>query len=135
MRLGARAAFTDSTYGDFVTPNVFEEGGETINGVDNLLQLDGNEVQLSPKYNITLLASYEFDLGDKGRIVPATSIQLSDSYTTNDLLFRLVRKIAIKNTMPALHGIRPIMSGPYAHMFKMQVMSLFCLERFALAVT
>ncbi len=87
LRLGARAAFTDSTYGDFVTPNVFEEGGETINGVDNLLQLDGNEVQLSPKYNITLLASYEFDLGDKGRIVPATSIQLSDSYTTNDLPF------------------------------------------------
>lgn len=87
LRLGVRAAFNDSTYGDFVTPNVFQEGGETINGIDNLFQLDGNQVQLSPDYNITLLASYEFDLGENGRIVPAGSLQLSDSYFTNDLPF------------------------------------------------
>jgi iron complex outermembrane receptor protein len=87
LRLGARAAFNNSEYGDFVTPNVFQEGGETINGIDNLFQLDGDQVQLSPDYNITLLGSYEIELGEHGRITPSVSLQLSDSYRTNDLPF------------------------------------------------
>lgn len=87
LRFGVRGSFNDSTYGDFVTPNVFQEGGETINGIDNLFQLDGDQVQLSPDYNITFLVSYDAELGDYGRITPSASLQLSDSYKTNDLPF------------------------------------------------
>jgi len=87
LRFGIRGSLNDSTYGDFVTPNVFEEGGETINGIDNLFQLDGDQVQLSPDYNITFLVNYNIELGDYGRIAPTASLQFSDTYKTNDLPF------------------------------------------------
>jgi iron complex outermembrane receptor protein len=87
LRFGVRGSLNDSTYGDFVTPNVFQEGGQTINEIDNLFQLDGDQVQLSPDYNITLLVSYDAELGDYGRITPSASLQFSDAYKTNDLPF------------------------------------------------
>lgn len=87
LRLGVRGSLNDSTYGDFVLSNPFEEGGETINGINNLFQLDGDQVQLSPDYNITFLISYDAELGGYGRIRPSASLQFSDSYRTNDLPF------------------------------------------------
>jgi len=87
LRLGLRGSLNDSTYGDFVLSNPFEEGGETINGKDNLFQLDGDQVQLSPDYNMTFLISYDADLGEYGRLTPSASLQFSDAYRTNDLPF------------------------------------------------
>lgn len=85
--LGVRGALNNAEYGDFITPNVFEEGGEVINGINNLVQLDGEQVQLTPDYSVTFLATYEWDFGDAGRLVSQTNLLLSDSYRTNDLPF------------------------------------------------
>lgn len=85
LTLGVRGTLNNAEYGDFITPNVYETGGETINGIDNLVQLDGLQVQLTPDYSFTFLVTYEWDLGDNGRIVSQNSLFLSDSYRTNDL--------------------------------------------------
>lgn len=85
LTIGVRGAFNDAEYGDFVTPNVYQSGGETINGVDNLVQLDGLQVQLTPDYSFSFIVSYEWDLGDYGRVVSQNTLFLSDDYRTNDL--------------------------------------------------
>lgn len=82
--LGARIALQDASYGDFVLPNVFQEGGETIEGVNNLFQLDGMQVQNSPDVTITLLSNYTLDLGSNGRLMPGISLYYSDEYRADD---------------------------------------------------
>ena len=84
LMLGARISLQDASYGDFVLPNVYQEGGETINGNDNLFQLDGLQVQHSPDYTITLIGSYSFDLGANGRIEPGITLFASDEYRADD---------------------------------------------------
>lgn len=79
------ATLTDAQYGDFVTPNPLASGGETINGVDNLLQLDGEQVQQTPDYTLTLQSSYYIELGDNGTLQPSVSVYVTDDYRTNDL--------------------------------------------------
>ena len=87
LQLGARIAVQDVEYGDFVTPNVFQEGGETIMGVANLFQLDGLQVQNSPDITATLLGSYRIDLGDMGSLRPAVTVYISDDYRADDAPF------------------------------------------------
>ena len=87
LRLGAKLALQDAEYGDFITPNVFQEGGETINGVDNLFDLDGEQVQMSPDVTLTLLGSYDFALNNGGVIRPAVTFYYSDDYRADDALF------------------------------------------------
>ncbi len=87
LQLGARIAVQDVEYGDFVTPNVFQEGGETINGIANLFQLDGLQVQNSPDITATLLGSYHIDLGEMGSLRPAIIVYISDDYRADDAPF------------------------------------------------
>lgn len=87
LQLGARIAVQDVEYGDFVTPNVFQEGGDTIMGVANLFQLDGLQVQNSPDITATLLGSYHIDLGDMGSLRPAVTVYISDDYRADDAPF------------------------------------------------
>ena len=87
LRLGAKIAIQQAEYGDFVTPNVFQEGGDTINGVDNLFQLDGLQVQMSPDFTATLLGSYDFFLTGGALIRPAITFYYSDSYRADDAPF------------------------------------------------
>jgi iron complex outermembrane receptor protein len=79
------ATMTNAEYGDFVTPNPLASGGETINGIDNLLQLDGEQVQQTPDYTVTLQSNYYIDLGDNGSLQPSISVYITDDYRTNDL--------------------------------------------------
>ena len=84
LQLGARIAVQDVEYGNFVLPNVYQEGGETISGIDNLFQLDGLQVQNSPDITATLLGSYNIDLGSMGSLRPAFTVYISDDYRADD---------------------------------------------------
>ena len=84
LQLGARIALQQSEYGDFALPNVFQEGGTTINGVNNLFQLEGLQVQNSPDFTATLLGSYIVDLGGSGTLLPAVTFYYSSDYRVDD---------------------------------------------------
>ncbi len=87
FRVTANAAFQNAEYGEFITPNVFQEGGETINTVDNLFNLDGEQVQLSPDLTLTLIGSYDFNLPNGSMIRPSVTFYYSDDYRADDALF------------------------------------------------
>ncbi len=87
LSLGLRAAYTSAEYDEFILTNVFEEGGSTINGVANLFSLDGAEIIQSPDITATLLAAYDFDLGDKGTLTPSVAFYYSDDYRNADAPF------------------------------------------------
>ena len=87
LRLGSRVALQNAEYGNFVTPNVFQEGGETINGVDNLFDLDGEQVQMSPDVTVTLLGSYDILMDSGWLLRPAVTFYYSDEYRADDALF------------------------------------------------
>ena len=84
LTLGARLSLQKVEYGDFAVPNVYQEGGATVSGVANIFDLDGQQVVLSPDLTFTLLASYRFDLGAAGSLLPSISMFYSDSYRTDD---------------------------------------------------
>ncbi len=84
LQLGARLAMQQAEYGDFVLPNVFQEGGMTIEGTDNMFQLDGLQVQNSPEFTGTLLGSYVVDLGGYGTLTPAITLYYSSDYRVDD---------------------------------------------------
>jgi iron complex outermembrane receptor protein len=79
------STLTNAEYGDFVTPNPLASGGETINGIDNLLQLDGEQVQQTPDFTVSLQTTYFYELGSNGRLQPSLSVYFTDDYRTNDL--------------------------------------------------
>lgn len=87
LQLGARVALTNAEYGDFVTPNVFAEGGETINGVANLFNLDGLQVQMSPDFTVTLLGAYTYTLASGATLRPGITVYYSDDYRVADAPF------------------------------------------------
>ncbi len=98
LRLGAKVVLQNAEYGDFVTPNVFQEGGQTINGVDNLFQLDGTQVQMSPDLTATLLGSYDFNLAGGAVIRPAVTFYYSDDYRADDAPFFFAEQDAFTKT-------------------------------------
>ena len=83
-RLGARVAMQRAEYGDFVLPNVYQEGGRTIGGLDNVFQLDGLQVQHSPDFTATLLASHAVALGNAGTLVPTAALHHSSDYRVDE---------------------------------------------------
>ncbi len=84
LRLGLRGEISRTEYGDFTTSNPFQEGGEAINGIANLFQLDGEQAMYSPDYAFTLLASYVIPLGELGYLTPTLLVHLSDDYRVSD---------------------------------------------------
>ena len=87
LRISGNLALQNAEYGDFITPNVYQEGGETINGVENLFDLDGEQVQLSPDVTLTLIGSYDFVLSGGSIIQPSITFYYSDEYRADDALF------------------------------------------------
>ncbi len=98
LQLGVRVAVQDVEYGDFVTPNVFQEGGSTINTVSNLFQLDGMQVQNSPDFTATFIGSYTIPLGDMGSLRPAFTVYYSDDYRADDAPFFFANQSSFTKT-------------------------------------
>lgn len=84
LQLGARMSMQQAEYGDFALPNVFQEGGTTIQGIANQFQLDGLQVQNSPDFTGTLLGSYLVDLGASGTLIPSVTLYYSSDYRVDD---------------------------------------------------
>ena len=84
LQLGARLNMQQAEYGDFVLPNVFQEGGVTISGIGNQFQLDGLQVQNQPDFTGTLLGSYLVDLGGSGTLIPSVTLYYSSDYRVDD---------------------------------------------------
>jgi len=82
LNLGLRVSLTDADYGDFVQANRFEEGGNIQNGA--AFQLEGLQVQQTPDATATLLAGYDFQLGDLGLLRPSVTFFWSDNFRTSD---------------------------------------------------
>jgi len=49
--------------------------------------MDGKQVRNSPDLSMTILASYDIDMGDRGTLTPNISIYYSDDYVTFDRPF------------------------------------------------
>ncbi len=84
LSLGLRAAFSQAEYDEFVTGYQFAEGGQTIDGIAGLIRRDGAQVRNSPELTLTLLGSYDFDLGDLGTLTPGITLYYSDDYRAFD---------------------------------------------------
>ena len=84
LQLGARLNMQQAEYGDFVLPNVFQEGGITISGIEDQFQLDGLQVQNQPDFTATLLGSYLVDLGGSGTLTPSITVYYSSDYRVDD---------------------------------------------------
>ncbi|MEM1089672.1 MAG: TonB-dependent receptor [Pseudomonadota bacterium] len=79
--------FTDSELGDYIVGNPFVLGGQTINGVNNLLQLEGSEIALTPDFTAAITARQRIDLGEFGSLTPFIQVSLSSDYQTNDVRY------------------------------------------------
>ena len=82
LQIGLRASISDAEYGNFVTANNFQEGGNIMDGA--FFQLDGNQVALTPDFTLTLLGSYVISLGDNGSLTPAVNFTYTDDYRGSD---------------------------------------------------
>ena len=82
--LGTRVALQNVEYGEFAVPNVYQEGGTTVSGVANVFDLEGLQVQNSPDFTLSVLASYSIDLGDSGSLLPSLALFYSSDYRVDD---------------------------------------------------
>lgn len=94
LTLSANVAFLNSEYGEFGFGNLYQAysgnlpvvGGTpvTINGrptvLGGVIQLNGETTPWSPDMTINFNASYVFELGDNGTLVPSLQTYWSDSY-------------------------------------------------------
>jgi len=84
LKLGLRGELSKTEYGNFITSNPYPDGGITIEGVDNLLQLNGSQVMHSPDYAISFSASYEIPLDDGSELIPSVLVYTTDDYRNSD---------------------------------------------------
>ena len=84
LTLGARVSLQDVQYGEFAVPNVYQEGGTTVSGVANVFDLEGMQVQNSPDFTLSVLASYHVDLGASGSLLPSIALFYSSDYRADD---------------------------------------------------
>ncbi len=107
LRLGARISLQNAEYGEFIQPNVFQEGGQTINGIGNLFNLDGNQVQMSPDVTATLLGSYDFELAGGALLRPAITLYYSSDYRADDALFFFANQDSFTKTDVSISWLSP----------------------------
>ena len=98
LNLGLRAAFTHARYDRFIVTNQFQEGGQTIGGVNNLIRRDGGQVWGSPDLTLTLLGGYDFSLGEYGALTPGFSFYYSDDYIAFDRPYTFARQDSYTRT-------------------------------------
>ncbi len=83
LQLGANLAFLDSEFVAFGQTNPYQ----LLNGqVQTFVDLAGEETPWSPDFTASLFGSYEFDLGEYGRLTPYVQFYYSDGYNTSNLL-------------------------------------------------
>lgn len=96
LQINAGLALNKSQLMDFgrsVLNRVFHAGGDQEIGTavpcdqtcSQVYVLDGQDARFSPAYTLSVDASYEFDLGDKGQFVPGINLYLSDDYKTTNI--------------------------------------------------
>ena len=84
LQIGFKGELSKARYGDFVTSNPYPNGGQTIGGIDNLFQLDGQQVMHSPDYAFSLSASYKIPLSNGGELIPSVIVYTTDDYRNSD---------------------------------------------------
>ena len=85
--LGLRMNVQDAKYVNFTQANQFEAGGIIDASGNNFFIMDGKQVRNSPDLTVTLIGSYDIDLGDNGTLIPNVTIYYSDDYVTFDRPF------------------------------------------------
>lgn len=101
LNLQVGLALTDAELDEFgrtVLNRVFRAGGDDVvlgagitdaancdETCSQVYVLDGQPARFSPDYTLSINATYEFDLGEMGRIVPGVLIYHSDDYSTTNV--------------------------------------------------
>jgi iron complex outermembrane receptor protein len=87
LNLTAGLSIDRSELGDFTEQESrFQEGGDSTDSNGNRYYiLDGQDARFSPDYTLTVGATYDFDLGSMGTIVPGAFIYHSDDYKTQNV--------------------------------------------------
>ncbi|MEO1488247.1 MAG: TonB-dependent receptor [Pseudomonadota bacterium] len=82
LNLSAIAAYVSSEYGEFgqTTPYQLNNGTQ-----DLFVDLEGETTTFSPEFTLTLIGSYEIDLGDLGTLTPIAQFYYSDGFNTSNL--------------------------------------------------
>ncbi len=56
--------------------------------------LSGKKARFSPSYTLSVDASYEFDMGDRGRLIPGIYLYASDDYKTTNIEYFFTKQDA-----------------------------------------
>ncbi len=83
LLLGFKGDKKRARYGDFIIANQFQTGGQNINNVDNLYQLNDSQVELSPDYSYSLFSQYSINMHSWGNLTPALRYYKSGGYRTS----------------------------------------------------
>ena len=83
LDVGVRGSYTDSEYKDFIVGGRFPDTLDPELGV-RIVDLDGEQIQLTPEFTFAFDASYAFDLGRYGTLRPFASYDWKDDHSTND---------------------------------------------------
>ena len=83
LDIGVRGSYTDSEYKDFIVGGRFPDTLDPELGV-RIVDLDGEQIQLTPEFTFAFDASYAFDLGRYGTLRPFASYDWKDDHSTND---------------------------------------------------
>ncbi|MEM6474989.1 MAG: TonB-dependent receptor [Pseudomonadota bacterium] len=82
LNLTAIASYISSEYGDFGQTSPYQLNNGTT---DLFVDLAGQTTTFSPEFTMTLIGSYEFDLGDGGTLTPIAQFYYSDGFNTSNL--------------------------------------------------
>ena len=110
LRIRAGLALTDAKLDEFgrtVLNRVFRSGGDEVvlgagitdpamcdQTCSQVYILDGQKARFSPSWTATVDATYTFDLGDMGTLVPGILIYHSDNYKTTNIPYFFTRQSA-----------------------------------------
>lgn len=82
LTLSAIASYMDSTFGEFGQTSPYQLNNGTQ---DLFVDLSGETTTFSPEFTMTLIGSYEFDLGSSGTLTPVVQTYYSDGFNTSNL--------------------------------------------------
>lgn len=101
LRLRAGLSLNDATlekFGRSVLNRVFRDGGDEVvlgagitdpancdQTCSQVYRLDGEDARFSPDWTLAVDASYEFDLGGRGSLIPGIYVYHSDDYKTTNI--------------------------------------------------
>jgi len=83
LDINFRGSYTDSEYKDFVVGGRFPDTVDPVIGLP-VVDLDGEEIQLTPEFTFSFDAGYAFNLGEFGTLRPFVNFSWKDEHSTND---------------------------------------------------